>query len=152
MKKRLITIALIAILCLGSAAAQTVPDKAGTRALKATPWATRQHLDLYKKGLPKVSLSIRGNSGNWTLFAPYPNPFRTETSISYLLPQQGMVSLQIRDLNGRILKTWQEQRNKGNQTTHWDGRDDAGNELGAGIYFCSIIYNGTSKVKKLIKE
>ncbi len=37
--------------------------------------------------------------------ANYPNPFNTETTISYFLPEAADVELTVHDLNGRIVNT-----------------------------------------------
>lgn len=65
----------------------------------------------------------------------YPNPFSTQTQLSYRNPQGTRPKLQLRDMLGRTVQTLQLPSNEGTYTL-----DAAG--LGAGVYFCSLV-NGT---------
>jgi len=71
----------------------------------------------------------------FVLEAGYPNPFRSETLLRYTLVQAGEVELAVFDLLGRPVRTlvqgWQV---AGAYVVHWDGRDDAGRMLPAGLY------------------
>jgi FlgD Ig-like domain len=90
-------------------------------------------------------------AGNFTVYAAYPNPFRCETRLSYYLSKEGRVHVSISDLNGRLFKMWTAASSTGKQELVWDGTDASGNELKAGIYFCTLDYDGLKKVFKLMK-
>ena len=80
----------------------------------------------------------------------YPNPFNPMTSISYDLAQNGMVSLSIFDLNGKIIKNLvNEFQNAGNHLLTWDGVNFAGEEVSSGLYLCVLQVGGTKKTKKM---
>jgi len=69
----------------------------------------------------------------------YPNPFNASTAISYQLPDAAWVVIKIYNARGEEVKTLVQ----GNQpgafyTTHWDGRDNAGNAVAGGVYICSM--------------
>jgi Dockerin type I domain/Secretion system C-terminal sorting domain len=51
--------------------------------------------------------------GNFTLYQNEPNPFQTETKISFNLPTEAQATLTIYDLNGRVLKTLKKHWAKG---------------------------------------
>ena len=80
----------------------------------------------------------------------YPNPFNPMTSISYDLAQNGMVSLSIFDLNGKIIKNLvNEFQNAGNHSLTWDGVNFAGELVSAGLYLCVLEVGNTKQIKKM---
>ena len=67
------------------------------------------------------------------------NPFRGEAGLTWTLPGSGDSSLRIHAVNGRVVRTlFSGARNAGEGATVWDGRDDAGRSLPAGIYRARI--------------
>ncbi|MBD3237249.1 MAG: hypothetical protein GF330_11130 [Candidatus Eisenbacteria bacterium] len=67
-----------------------------------------------------------------------PNPFAADgagATIRFVLPRAGSARLQICDLQGRVVRTLcNEHRGAGAHGVVWDGRDDRGRALSAGIY------------------
>jgi len=89
--------------------------------------------------------------GKFTLYKNYPNPFNPITTISYALPQRSHVSLQIFDLNGRVVKTLlNAQKEAGIHSVQWDARDNAGNRVASGIYICRLHVDDGVHFQKLI--
>lgn len=70
----------------------------------------------------------------------YPNPFRTRTTISSSLPAQTVVKLRIVDLQGRTIRRLLDAQpvEPGPIRFAWDGTDDAGARLAAGVYLCRL--------------
>jgi hypothetical protein len=67
----------------------------------------------------------------------YPNPFNPSTTISFTLPKSEHVQIMIYDQLGRLVrKLVDEQKGTGNQSVLWDGKNDAGDPVTSGIYFC----------------
>ncbi len=68
-----------------------------------------------------------------------PNPFVGRTSIGFDLPRSGRVSLRVYDVSGRLVRTLADQTMEaGYHAMDWDGRDDGGASLQAGLYFCRL--------------
>ena len=66
----------------------------------------------------------------------YPNPFNPQTNISFALPYESHVSLDIFDLLGRrVVRLIDGKVDAGSYTITWNGRDAGGNEASSGIYF-----------------
>jgi hypothetical protein len=85
----------------------------------------------------------------------YPNPFNPTTTIHFAMAQPGVIRLEIYDLAGRLVRTLIDNENKvsGQHLVIWDGRDDRGNLVGSGAYFCRLSSNGNGsfeKTKKMI--
>jgi hypothetical protein len=80
------------------------------------------------------------------LGAPMPNPFRTSTSIPFALPQRGTVTVRLIDLQGRVVRTLADAEfSAGNHEIHWDGHDDQGALVRAGVYFVKLVtHDGTA--------
>jgi DNA-binding beta-propeller fold protein YncE len=66
-----------------------------------------------------------------------PSPFRERTSLHFAAPGQETSEAVVYDLRGRLVRTLRRsERGTSNQLLfEWDGRDDAGREMPAGVYF-----------------
>jgi hypothetical protein len=68
-----------------------------------------------------------------------PNPFRSQTSIQINSPLDGTQRIIIRDIQGRRVRNLQEGRfASGTRHVVWDGRDDTGRPLPAGVYCITL--------------
>jgi flagellar hook assembly protein FlgD len=86
----------------------------------------------------------------FSLSQNYPNPFNPETVIKYALPEDCHVELLIYNILGQKVKTLvDEYQDSGFRMVHWNGRDDKGNELASGVYFCKITAGKYVEVKKM---
>jgi hypothetical protein len=81
----------------------------------------------------------------------HPNPFSLETGIRYQLPASGSVRLAIYDLSGRLVRTLLdgETRPAGAHQVAWNGCDDRGLPVAAGVYFAKIAAAGGESTRKL---
>lgn len=69
----------------------------------------------------------------------YPNPFTERVALSYGLKEAGPVSLQVYDVQGRLVReVLNRSEAAGYKLAQWDGRDDAGHEVGSGLYFVRL--------------
>ena len=81
----------------------------------------------------------------------YPNPFNPETAIRYELPAAAKTALEIYDVLGRRVHTLVEGAVAvGSHTIAWDGTDDRGQRVGAGVYVYRLRVEGTVLSRKLI--
>ena len=69
-----------------------------------------------------------------TLSQNYPNPFNPITTLRYDLPERSNVSITIYDILGRKVRTLvQSVEEPGYKSILWDGTDDLGQQLSAGV-------------------
>lgn len=69
-----------------------------------------------------------------------PDPFVPATTIRYSVPRDGMVRVGVFDLAGRRVRGLvQAVRPAGVHTVEWNGRNDAGERVKAGVYFARIV-------------
>ncbi len=81
----------------------------------------------------------------------YPNPFNTETTISYTLPAKGQVCLEINNSKGQLVKRLiNEPQAKGEHTLTWNGKDDNNQSVASGLYLCRITSAGKHESRKLL--
>ncbi len=78
-----------------------------------------------------------------------PNPFNPRVAIRWNQPEAGPVELAVYDLRGRLVRRLVTgDRPAGSGVVSWDGRDDAGHGMAAGIYLARIK---TSAGRELLK-
>ncbi len=96
---------------------------------------------------------------DFSLSQNYPNPFNPETQIRFALPISAIVTINVYDIRGRVIKTLLDLNFKpsGIHTVIWDGRNKEGSIISSGMYFYRILaqpQNGERKsyvqTKKLI--
>jgi beta-glucanase (GH16 family) len=84
--------------------------------------------------------------GEFKLFQNTPNPFNPSTIITYELPEESYIRLEIYDMNGRLVDTLLEtDQSVGIHSVRWDG-----NNVASGIYFYKISTRKLSQVKRMI--
>jgi len=89
---------------------------------------------------------------SFILYSGQPNPFASQTMIKFGLPRTGNVKLNIYSSSGVLLKTLvSETRNQGYHNVIWNGKDNFGRILPAGIYFCRLETEGIQEIKKIVK-
>lgn len=73
-----------------------------------------------------------------------PNPFKDATSIPVSLAQAGPVSITVFDGRGVLVRTlFNGKMESGNTRIRWNGADDNGNRLPAGIYLIRMVAGDT---------
>ena len=80
-----------------------------------------------------------------------PNPFNSQTVLSYFLLEPGPVRLEVFTLTGqRIAVLHQGPQQAGYHRLHWDGRDIAGRSVASGTYLYRLVTDETVLTRKLV--
>ncbi|MEO0123794.1 MAG: M14 family zinc carboxypeptidase [candidate division WOR-3 bacterium] len=88
-----------------------------------------------------------------------PNPFKNQCVIKFQFPNnsafretQSEISLIVYDVSGRVVKSFNLESGILNQVSSivWDGKDNAGKKIPAGIYFIHLNTGDLSKIEKAI--
>ena len=80
-----------------------------------------------------------------------PNPFNSQTILSYFLPAPGSAYLAVFTLTGqRVAVLHQGPQQAGYHRLHWNGRDDAGRPVASGMYLYRLITDEGVLTRKLI--
>ncbi len=90
-------------------------------------------------------------AGRFLLAQNRPNPFGRSTAITYQLPAAGIVRLAVYNVAGQKVRTladgpWAAGRHE----ARWDGRDEQGAEVGAGMYYYRIETGGRSDTRRML--
>lgn len=80
-----------------------------------------------------------------------PNPFNPRTVIGFSLERAGTVRLRIHDAAGRLVRTLHDGTAlaAGRHQAAWEGLDDAGRPVAAGVYHCRLEAGGQAAVRRL---
>lgn len=82
----------------------------------------------------------------------YPNPFSAEAAISFSLPSTGHVNVTIYDMTGRAIRTLSDtEMMAAEHSLIWDGLDETGHAVGAGVYFCRLQACGETVTQKMLR-
>jgi hypothetical protein len=88
---------------------------------------------------------------SFQLLQNHPNPFQSQTSIPFFIYKREKVQIGIYNINGQLVRTLEDQeRLPGMHNVVWDGTDQNGQSVGAGVYLCKMQSTGFLDVKKLI--
>ena len=80
-----------------------------------------------------------------------PNPFREETTIRFGAFVPGTDSkIIIYDVSGRRVRGLDAGNAGGRVGATWDGRDDAGRPVPAGVYFARLPNGGRERTRKMV--
>ena len=82
----------------------------------------------------------------------YPNPFNSYTSISYYLPEPGIINLSVYSITGQLVAELilGEFQSVGEHRVIWNGRSQNGEFVTTGIYFYQLKVGGYRESKALI--
>jgi outer membrane protein assembly factor BamB len=95
---------------------------------------------------------LRGRASVFALYPPRPNPSDRQVRLEWVLPKAGNVRVDIHDLAGRRVRGLaNERREAGEGGVGWDGTDDAGRAVAAGVYFARVRTAEGTAVRKLVR-
>jgi hypothetical protein len=79
-----------------------------------------------------------------------PNPFNPVTRIAYDVPRESDITIRVYDVAGRAVRTLVDGKvEPGRHEAVWDGRNDTGESVGSGIYFCTMEAPDFSASRKM---
>jgi hypothetical protein len=90
--------------------------------------------------------AIKVETKSFDILGSYPNPFTTSTTIDYITPEDGFVTIGLYNTSGQLVNLpIKEFKEEGAHQYHFDGSN-----LPEGIYFYRVIYSG-NEMKENIK-
>jgi len=79
-----------------------------------------------------------------------PNPFNPLTQIAFDLPRTGQTRLVVYDVAGHLVRSLVDDvLSAGNHTVNWDGTDDTGRAVSAGVYLYRLQAGDLTEVRRL---
>ena len=87
----------------------------------------------------------------YNLTQNYPNPFNPSTTISFSIPSEGFVQVNVYDITGRLITGLVNGNlSAGYHDVIWDGTDMFGSNVSAGLYIYSLQAEGVSLTRKMV--
>ena len=88
---------------------------------------------------------------SFALLPPTPNPVHGVTSVSFDLPAEGEVDLQIYDLSGRRIRRLADGvMPAGRHAVVWDGRNDRGHPVASGVFLIRLAWNDRAQTGRIV--
>ncbi|MBN1481072.1 T9SS C-terminal target domain-containing protein [candidate division KSB1 bacterium] len=98
----------------------------------------------YITKVPKDSLEAQSPAGSSKekdvmVISNYPNPFNMDTKITFNLPQDAHVLVEVYNVQGRRIRVLNDgYQSQGRHSVHWDGTNNAGNIVASGLYYYRV--------------
>ncbi len=87
----------------------------------------------------------------FTLAIPVPNPFNPTVALSFSLSEPAAVQLRVYDVQGRLVRTLVDRRiSLGEHQIVWDGKNESGETVGSGVYFCRLVSGHRAESRKIV--
>jgi hypothetical protein len=103
---------------------------------------------------PDASAVIQAPAGSGGLFlsAPSPNPTTSGATLALELKADTRTSASVYDVAGRVVRRLFGDRalEAGRHMLGWDGRDDAGRPVAAGVYYLRLAAPGGDATRKVV--
>ena len=129
----------------------TVSLGPGTHEITLTVKDPSGHIDCDIINVTVVDDPGSESSSVSAIVGAHPNPFNSGTRVFFELAERCGVSLQIFDLQGRLVRTLEEGTfDQGRHESFWDARNNAGATVSSGIYFVSIHAGDLTELSKII--
>jgi hypothetical protein len=99
------------------------------------------------------AVSVPDNQASRLTLTPfaYPNPTPGPCRISFGIPAEGPASVEVVGIDGRQVRhLFDGPRGAGTFSLNWDGRDDAGQKLPAGVYLTRVQTAGSVSTGRVV--
>ncbi len=109
--------------------------------------------DYTEQPLASGPVSVRTGGKLVTALHPAsPNPFTAQTVIEHdIASTVGGVKMAIYDVSGRVVRTFTEMPTRpGRYQVVWDGRNNVGQLVASGVYFCSLEAGGVRDTRPVV--
>ncbi len=99
-----------------------------------------------------VSIDDDPHHKNLYLHQNNPNPFKSSTTISFLIPKISKVEISIYNIKGQKIKTFPIPQSAIQNLNFvvWDGKDENNNPVSSGVYFYKMETDNFSEIRKCI--
>ena len=105
--------------------------------------------ELFYVSLEQGSDSL--NPDNYDLIQNYPNPFNPSTTISFSLPTEDNVTINIYDISGKLINTLLDDKmSSGYHNVSWNGKDFNGLDVSSGVYVYTLYTNQVTLSDKMM--
>jgi hypothetical protein len=97
-----------------------------------------------------TTINAKVTPTTFALHPAYPNPFNPNTNLSFTLPNAVSYSLNIYNVAGQLVRSYEGTGNVGLNVITWNGKDNASDEVASGIYFYKLIAGQHQATRKMV--
>ena len=97
-----------------------------------------------------TTINAKVTPTTFALHSAYPNPFNPNTNLSFTLPTAVSYSLNVYNVAGQLVRSYEGMGDVGLNVIIWDGKDNAGDEVASGIYFYKLIAGQHQATRKMV--
>lgn len=102
-------------------------------------------------GIENGNSEVIQNHKTFRLHQNYPNPFTSSTNISFTIPEKALITLQICDIKGKIVRTLDKKMfEPGYHIINFDGMDNSNQPLSNGLYILRLKSNDFIETREII--
>jgi len=88
---------------------------------------------------------------SFKLLQNYPNPFNPNTTIEYQIPKEGKAEIKIFNLNGQLIKIFENNHpSAGIYTVTWDGKSNSNQLVASGLYIYQVTFANSVIAKRMM--
>ncbi len=103
-------------------------------------------------GTTQLSVPASSVAGVASILPARPNPFISDTEISFALPSPARAAVRLFDVNGRLVRTLHDgMATAGVHRMRWDGRNSRGQNIGVGIYFIQLTAGSIVRTERILR-
>ena len=131
---------------------EALPDTEG----KTSPLIL-EHVQLAESlSIKKINGLVTVLPGEFRLHQNYPNPFNPETWLPYQLAKDAVVTINIYNIKGQLIRTLTLGNQKAgtymtrNKAAHWDGKNETGESVSNGVYFYQLKAGDFVATRKMV--
>ncbi|HDS07085.1 MAG TPA: T9SS type A sorting domain-containing protein [Bacteroides sp.] len=99
------------------------------------------------RAMPTSRVNVWNNADRSGFIEIFPNPFTQLVRINYFLPDHAKISIDIYSTNGKKIKSlYSGDQPEGYNTLSWNGTDQKGAKINAGVYICRFVFNNADGI------
>lgn len=115
------------------------------------PDSTRADIGVYYFDQALNTVDEKMIPQSFSLHQNFPNPFNPLTTIKYEIPERSAVTILVYNILGKVIKQLENSvLEAGLYDTRWDGTDEMGKIVSAGVYVYRIQAGSYTQTKKMI--
>ena len=133
-------------------ALSSIPDITGDGSMEVVVGGRNGQVYCYSGGLNSgVGFGENNPMEDGFIVEIFPNPFHMETTISFLLEEKAFISIDIYNIHGKLLNRLENSFfDTGNYSLTWNGTDETGRRMPAGIYVFRFNVGSNSYNRRVV--
>ncbi len=114
-------------------------------------WGDYSCLERAEVGTGVAETELPDSDSRTPAFSISPNPFRKSTNLNFQIPNpKSQATIKIYDVSGQLVRQFDQPTMRLSDQIIWNGTDQAGRRLSAGVYFVHFIVDEDKLIEKAV--